>query len=64
MSDGLYDGYAYNFNPRSGPKDVKLRYLMKAGVMKRANIPIGKFEEHKRYQTNCRNSYIAYHECL
>ena len=38
-----FEKYAYNFNPRDGPKDIKLRYLMKIGVLKRFSIPIGKY---------------------
>ncbi len=37
-----FEKYAYNFNPRDGPKDIKLRYLIKIGVLSRISIPIGK----------------------
>lgn len=44
-----YEQYAYNFNPRDGPKDLKLKYLMKTGVMRRNDIPIGKFKQPLQY---------------
>lgn len=37
-----YEPTAYNFNPRQGPKDIKLRFLIKTGVMKRSDVPVGK----------------------
>jgi hypothetical protein len=59
-----FEAYAYNFNPRDGPKDNKLKYLMKTGVMRRRDIPIGMFTELHQYKTACRSPYLRYHECL
>lgn len=59
-----YEPTAYNFNPRQGPKELKLRFLIKTGIMKRDSIPLGKDLEHKKYKTACRNAYLEYHKCL
>lgn len=32
--------------------------------MGREDIEVGKETEHKRYKTACKDSYLAYHECL
>ena len=52
------------FNPRDGPKDIKLRYLMKTGIMRRADIPIGKFEKDHKFETSCASYYLRYNDCL
>lgn len=59
-----YEPTVYNFNPRQGPKELKLRFLIKTGVMKRESVPVGTDLEHKRYKTACRQAYLSYHNCL
>ena len=59
-----FESYYYNFNPRDGPKDIKLRYLMKTGIMRRADIPIGKFEKDHKFETSCASYYLRYNDCL
>jgi len=59
-----FESYSYNFNPRDGPKDIRLRYLMRTGVMRRGDIPIGKFNQDQKFETSCASYYLRYNDCL
>ena len=56
--------YAYSFNPRETPKELKLRYLIRQGVLHRSDIPAGQLTENAKYSTKCKESYISYEDCL
>lgn len=59
-----FETYAYNFNPRESPKDLKVKYLIRQGVMHRIDIPAGTINENIKYSTACKDAYISYNQCL
>lgn len=59
-----FEKYAYNFNPREGPKDLKLRYMIRQGYLHRIDIPIGTISHNEKYDTPCNPAYQQYNECL
>lgn len=46
MYPNRFDSFHYNFNTREGYKDLKLRFLIKTGVMSRFSVPIGTIDQN------------------